>query len=83
LAARDLFFDMKKITLLGAFIVLAASLAAQSPVADDQKQLEAMLEDVQAQQLEIADNQIKIDGKLAQVAEAIRVARIYASRGGR
>ena len=74
---------MKKITLLGAFIVLAASLAAQSPVPDDQKQLEAMLQDVQAQQLEIADNQIKIDGKLAQVAEAIRVARIYASRGGR
>jgi hypothetical protein len=74
---------MKKITLLGALIALAASLAAQSPVADDQKQLEAMLQDVQAQQLEIADNQIKIDGKLAQVAEAIRVARIYASRGGR
>ncbi len=74
---------MKKITLLGALIVLAATLAAQSPVADDQKQLEAMLQDVQAQQLEIAENQTKIDAKLAQVAEAIRVARIYASRGGR
>ena len=74
---------MKKITLLGALIVLAATLAAQSPVADDQKQLEAMLQDVQAQQLEIAENQTKIDAKLALVADAIRVARIYSSRGGR
>jgi len=45
--------------------------------------VEALLKEVQAQQLVIADNQTKIDAKLAVVAEAIRVARIYGSRGGR
>jgi len=37
---------------------------------------------VQAQQRQIAENQANIDAKLASLAEAIRVARIYASRGG-
>ena len=74
---------MKKLTLLGALALFATSIGAQSPVTDDQKMVEALLKEVQAQQLVIADNQAKIDAKLATVAEAIRVARIYGSRGGR
>ena len=38
--------------------------------------------EVQAQQSQIAANQAQIDSKLATLAEAIRVARIYASRSG-
>ena len=74
---------MKKLTLLGALVLLATSISAQSPAANEQKQVVAMLKEVQAQQLQIADNQAKIDEKLATLAEAIRVARIYGSRGGR
>jgi hypothetical protein len=74
---------MKKLTLLGAIALFATSIVAQSPATDDQKKVEALLKEVQAQQLVIADNQAKIDAKLAAVAEAIRVARIYGSRGGR
>ena len=74
---------MKKLTLLGALALFATSIGAQSPVTDDPKMVEALLKEVQAQQLVIADNQAKIDAKLATVAEAIRVARIYGSRGGR
>ena len=74
---------MKKLTLLGALVLFATSIGAQSPATDDQKKVEALLKEVQAQQLVIADNQAKIDAKLASVAEAIRVARIYGSRGGR
>jgi hypothetical protein len=74
---------MKKLTLLGAIALFATSIGAQSPATDDQKEVEALLRKVQAQQIVIADNQAKIDAKLATVAEAIRVARIYGSRGGR
>jgi len=74
---------MKKLTLLGALALFATCIGAQSPVTEDSKMVEALLKDVQAQQLVIAENQAKIDAKLATVAEAIRVARIYGSRGGR
>ncbi len=40
-----------------------------------------ILNDVTAQQASIADNQAKIDTKLASIAENLRLARIYAGRG--
>ncbi len=75
---------MKKIILIGTVVVLASSIGAQSPAptTSDRRQLDALLQQVQAQQQQIAENQANIDAKLASLAEAIRVARIYASRGG-
>ena len=74
---------MKKLTLLGMLALFATSLGAQSNAPDDPKRVEALLKEVQAQQIVIAENQTKIDAKLIALAEAIRVARIYGSRGGR
>ncbi len=74
---------MKKLTLLCACALLATSLGAQSPPPVDPQQLAGLLKEVQNQQAVIAANQAKIDAKLVTLAEAIRVARIYASRGGR
>ena len=74
---------MKKLTLFAALALLATSMGAQSPAPPDQKQLEALIKAVQDQQIQIAENQAKIDAKLTTVGEAIRVARIYSSRGGR
>ena len=37
----------------------------------------------QGQQKTIAENQGKIDEKLVTIAEALRLARIYSSRGGK
>jgi hypothetical protein len=74
---------MKKITLLGLLAVFVTTVAAQSPAPVDSKQLEAMIKEVQAQQIVLAENQAKIDARLATLAETIRVARIYSSRGGR
>jgi hypothetical protein len=42
----------------------------------------AVVREVQAQQAVLADNQAKIDAKLAAIAEQLRVARIYSTRGG-
>ena len=40
----------------------------------------ALVKDVQAQQAQIVANQTKIDSKLADLAETIRMARIFSRR---
>jgi hypothetical protein len=62
-------------------ILLAAiSGPAQTSKNDDPQQLLALVKEVQAQQAQIAANQAKIEAKLAELAETIRIARIYSSR---
>jgi hypothetical protein len=76
-----------KPTLLFAFCViltLASSAPAQAPQQNPaQAELSALIKEVRAQQAAMATNQVKINEKLATLAESIRVARIYSSRGGR
>ncbi|MGI8890129.1 MAG: hypothetical protein ACR2G0_05015 [Chthoniobacterales bacterium] len=74
---------MKKLMFLGALALFATSLGAQSTAPADPRQMDSLIKEVQAQQVTMAANQAKIDAKLVSLAEAIRVARIYASRGGR
>lgn len=57
----------------------SASLAEPASPVD---QLAAAIKEVQTQQAQLAENQAKIDTKLATVLEAVRVARIYSSRAG-
>jgi hypothetical protein len=66
--------------LLSFTLLLFSSGAAQTPEARQEEQLLALIKEVQAQQAQIADNQAKIDSKLAEVAETVRVARIYSKR---
>jgi hypothetical protein len=75
---------MKSLSALVA-TCLAALLVSASAVEPpkESQQLLALVKEVQAQQAAIADNQTKIDAKLVTVAEAIRLARIYASRSGK
>ena len=47
----------------------------------EQQEVIALTKEVQAQQATIADNQTKIDAKMATIAEALRLARIYSTRG--
>jgi hypothetical protein len=76
---------MKKIICCGVFalLLLASSGSAQDPAADNQQRLLALVQEVQAQQAQITANQDKIDSKMAEVTEAVRLARIFAGRGGR
>jgi len=67
--------------LLSLMLLLFSSGDAQTPETRQEEQLLALIKEVQAQQAQIADNQAKIDSKLAEVAETIRVARIYSKRG--
>ena len=76
-----------KPTLWSAFcaiIILASSAPAQAPQQTPvQAELAALIKEVRAQQAAMEANQVKIEEKLATLAESIRVARIYSSRGGR
>jgi NADH:ubiquinone oxidoreductase subunit E len=67
--------------LFAGTLAIISSTSAQAPAQKDEQALLALVKELQAQQLEIAVNQTKIDTKLADIAEAIRVARIYSSRG--
>ena len=63
-------------------LVITSGSGQTSGTKDDQDLL-ALVSDVQAQQARMVDNQGKIDAKMVDVLEAIRVARIFAGRGGR
>jgi predicted small secreted protein len=67
--------------LFAVALSLISSTSAQAPAQTDDQTILQLVKEVQAQQLEIAANQIKIETKLADVAEAVRIARIYSSRG--
>ncbi len=77
---------MKSLALI---VILSLALLVSAPAAEapDARvvpaQVLALVKEVQGQQVMIANNQTKIDEKLVTIAEAIRVARIYSSRGGR
>jgi len=51
---------------------------AQTP--NNEQQLLALIKEVQTQQAQIADNQVKMATKLTEIAENIRVSRIYSER---
>ncbi|MBV9009947.1 MAG: hypothetical protein JO354_12400 [Verrucomicrobia bacterium] len=75
---------LKRLTFLAAMAVACPIFSGQSQTTDeDRQQLITLIKDVSTQQTQLAANQAKIDEKMATLAEAIRQARIYASRGGR
>jgi cell division protein FtsL len=86
---RELLFwlgrPMKRI--LGGFLFIIAvailPVAAQAPPTADDQQLLALLKEVMSQQGQISDNNTKIEAKMAEVTETVRIARIFAGRTGK
>jgi hypothetical protein len=68
------------ISLLGIAVVVPAAEPAKD-LEREQQEVVALTKEVQGQQSTIADNQAKIEAKLAAIAEALRLARIYSTRG--
>jgi hypothetical protein len=67
--------------ILVALLLFVASLSvAQTPDTNQEQKLLALIKDVQTQQAQLAENQEKIEQKLAAVVETIRTARIYTKR---
>lgn len=63
-----------------AFFAPRDSARAESDA--DAKALNAIVQEVIAQQKTLAENQAKIDEKLAAISEDLRLARIFESRAG-
>ena len=77
---------MKRTISHGLFVlltVLVTSGPAQNPPNEAEQRLTALVQQIQAQQAQITANQEKLDNKMAEVTEAVRVARIFAGRGGK
>ena len=76
------FFFVPALSLSALLAVVLAPPTVRGEGAADEPAVTALLAEVAAQQVVIAENQTKIDAKLAVVAENVRVARIFVSRGG-
>ena len=74
---------MKRILLallLSATLMVMSFSGAQTPDANQEQRLLALIKEVQTQQAQMAENQKKIETKLAEIGETVRVARIFAGR---
>jgi len=74
---------MKRILLallLPATLMVMSFSGAQTPDANQEQKLLALIKEVQTQQAQLAENQAKIEEKLAAVTETVRAARIYSKR---
>ena len=78
--AKTFFVPALGLSALAA--ILLAPMPSKGEVGADDPAFAALLTEVAAQQAVIADNQAKIDAKLATIGESVRVARIFVSRGG-
>jgi septal ring factor EnvC (AmiA/AmiB activator) len=77
------FIAMNRISLsllLAAGLFGLSSSVAQTPDANQEQKLLALIKEVQTQQAQMADNQNKIETKLAEINETVREARIFAGR---
>jgi hypothetical protein len=77
------FVPMNRIALsllLSAVLLGMSSSVAQTPEANLEAKLLALIKEVQTQQAQMAENQKQIEAKLTDIGETVRVARIYAGR---
>lgn len=81
LSNLDYLPEMKRVFLLLTPALLFVSVSfAQAPDANQEPQLLALVKEVQTQQAQLAENQAKIEEKLATITETVRSARIYTKR---
>ena len=77
---------MKRLPALSAFfsilLVMTAPAAEAPNTSQSEQQILAAVREVQNQQVAIAENQAKIEARVAALAEILRIARIYSSRAG-
>jgi len=75
---------MKRTACLAFFcLAFLEAVSAAQPASPHEQQIVAAVKELQTQQAIIAENQVKIEAKLATIGEAVRLARIFASRGGK
>jgi len=73
---------MKRTLMMLSLIALATIpfAVAQTPDANQEQKLLALIKEVQTQQAQLAENQAKIEQKLNDLADIVHDARIYTKR---
>ena len=69
--------------IVAVLTLLVTSGSSQTAANQNEQRLVTLVQEIQAQQAQITANQEKIDSKMAEVTEAVRLARIFAGRGGK
>ena len=64
-----------------ALVAAPVSSSGQAGASEDEA-VAALIIEITNQQAALAENQTKLDEKLAQIAEEIRIARLHVARGG-
>jgi len=67
------------LTLIPVLLVVSASFA-QAPDPNQEARLLALVREVQTQQAQLAENQAKIEEKLATITDIVKDARLYSKR---
>lgn len=73
------------LTLAGCAVLAAAvffPLESSGQAGAEEAQAQQALAEITAQQTILAENQAKVDEKVAAIAEEVRLARIFAGRAG-
>ena len=66
--------------VLPAVLLTISFSGAQTPDANQEQRLLALIKEVQVQQAQLAENQAKIEEKINELEETIRDARLYSKR---
>jgi hypothetical protein len=72
----------KDFTVILLLLAIFAAMLCPAKAQNASIQLVSAVNELKRQQAQIADNQTKIDSKIADLVETIRVARIFMSRAG-
>ena len=72
----------KNFTVSLLLLAIFAAMLCPAKAQNAPTQLVSAVNELKQQQAQIADNQTKIDSKIADLVETIRVARIFMSRAG-
>ena len=73
---------MTKAVAHSILCVVLTVMVGVSQARADEPSLLTVVGELKAQQVQISENETKIEAKLTSLAETIRVARIFMSRGG-
>ena len=81
---KSQFFSVAAIAAVAgaALLALPPTSVGQAGGGADDPAMAALLTEVSAQQVIIAENQTKIDQSIATIAEDVRQARLFVARGG-
>lgn len=74
---------MQTVTRQALFMAILATVVLEAQTSQaEQQELIDRVQELQIQQVQIADNQTRAESRLGELKETVRVARIYASRMG-